>query len=268
MAQLKGPILFTGSVGGIRAYYNKTLKRYVVSTKGGSTKEIINNNPTMERQRENMSEFKGCTKMASQLRRALDSISHLRQGYYFSQLVALAKLIQKQDDEGIKGTRSILLSKYSRLLLSFNFNQLHPFDQVFAQRYEVSFSEDKRTVTLKLPELKSASRIYWPSGFEAYRIALVIVQQPDWTWNLEGKRFEPVVKNLELKTVTTFSGWRSRNTVPEDIVLTATFEEAALQLPGTTVVVAMGIEVSAYQLDTFVINTTGVGTMKIVECFV
>jgi hypothetical protein len=119
-----------------------------------------------------------------------------------------------------------------------------------------------------LPELKFASHIYWPSGFEAYRIALVIVQQPDWVWNSVGKRFEPVVKNLELKTITTFSGWRSRNTVPEDIILTATFEEPALQLSGTTVVVAMRIEVSTYQLDTFVINATGVGTMKILECFV
>ena len=101
MAELKGPILFTGSIGGIRAYYDKALKRYFVSTKGGSNKEIINNNPSMARQRENMSEFKACTKWASQLRKAIDGIGHLRAGYYFSALVAMAKLIQKQDDQGM-----------------------------------------------------------------------------------------------------------------------------------------------------------------------
>jgi hypothetical protein len=38
MAELKGPILFTGSIGGIRAYYDKSLKRYFISTKGGIEK--------------------------------------------------------------------------------------------------------------------------------------------------------------------------------------------------------------------------------------
>jgi uncharacterized FlaG/YvyC family protein len=45
MGELKGPILFTGSIGGIRVYYDKSLKKYIVFTKGGSTKEIIENNP-------------------------------------------------------------------------------------------------------------------------------------------------------------------------------------------------------------------------------
>ena len=31
MAELKGPFLFTGSIGNIRAYYNKTIKRFVLS---------------------------------------------------------------------------------------------------------------------------------------------------------------------------------------------------------------------------------------------
>ena len=31
MAELKGPIQFIGSMGNIRVYYNKTLKRYIVS---------------------------------------------------------------------------------------------------------------------------------------------------------------------------------------------------------------------------------------------
>lgn len=58
MAQLKGPIQFIGSMGNIRVYFNKTLKRYIVSTKGGSIKELIMKSPDYARQRENMSEFK------------------------------------------------------------------------------------------------------------------------------------------------------------------------------------------------------------------
>jgi hypothetical protein len=266
MGELKGPILFTGSIGGIRVYYDKSLKKYIVSTKGGSTKEIIENNPNMARQRENMSEFKACTKWASRLRKALDSIGHLHEGYYFSYLVAMVKLIQKQDEEGLKGHRSVESSKYPWLLKSFNL--LHPFDQVFAHQYEVLFSDDKRTVTLKLMGFRSFSQINWPSGFESYRIALVIAQQPDWIWDEQNGLYKPTVDKLETVSVTTFSAWKPRSTNPEDIILIATFAKPALQVPGTTVVVAMGIEVSPYQLNSSIANATGVGTMKIVECFV
>jgi hypothetical protein len=268
MAELKGPFLFTGSIGNLRAYYDKALKKYFVSTKGGTSKELIENNPTLERQRENISEFTACTQWASQLRKSLDSIGHLHEGYYFPELMAMGKLIQKQDDLGEKGHRSIRSSLYSRLLPSFNFNRIHPFDQVFAQQYDLQFSADKRTVTLSLPGFRSISRINWPDRFAAFRIALVIAQLPDWGWSQVNRRFEPVVPNLIPLSITSFTEWLGCSTVPTDITLSASFAQPALQLPGTTVVVAIGIEVSPYPLHSTIINTTGVGTMKIAECFV
>jgi hypothetical protein len=62
MAELKEPIQFIGSIGNIRVYYNKTLKRYIVSTKGGSQKALIKKNPAY---RECMTEFKACAYWAS-----------------------------------------------------------------------------------------------------------------------------------------------------------------------------------------------------------
>jgi hypothetical protein len=268
MGELKGPILFTGSIGDIRVYYDKSLKKYIVSTKGGSKKEIIENNPNMARQRENMSEFKACTKWTSQLRKALDSIGHLNYGHYFSYQVAVAKLIQKQDDVGLKGHRSVESSMYPRLIKSLNFNALHPFDHVFAHQYDVQFSSDKRTVTLKLMGFRSFSRINWSSRYEVYRITMVIAQQPDWIWDEQNELFTPTVDKLETLSVTAFSDWHSRSTEPVDIILTASFAQPALQQRGTMVVVALGLEVSAYQLDSSMSNATGVGTMKIVECYV
>ena len=90
MARLKGPILFTGGLGNIRSIYNKKLKRYILSTKGGASKELIKNSPAFVRTRENMSEFTACGKWASQVRKGLLSISHLFFGYYFSEIVKLA----------------------------------------------------------------------------------------------------------------------------------------------------------------------------------
>jgi hypothetical protein len=50
--------------------------------------------------------------------------------------------------------------------------------------------------------------------------------------------------------------------------LEASFAEPALQIPGTTVIVAMGIEFSKTKVSPDTKDTTGEGTMKIVECFV
>ena len=268
MAELKGPIIFSGSIGTIRSYYDKALKRYIVSTKGGSTKELIENNPGFERQRENMSEFKACATWASQLRMSLTSIGHLHKGYYFSGIMSLAKSIQKHDDLNVRGKRSIASSKVSRLLTSLVFNVLQPFEHIFSQQYEILFSQDKKTITLKLAQFKSFSRINWPERFQTYRIALVVAQLPDLVWSDLEHDYRPVVSDMTRLTVTTFSEWKPCSTNAEDIIMTASFAQPALQHPGTTVVVALGIEVSANVMDETSISNSGVGTMKIVECFV
>ena len=268
MAELKGPFLFTGSIGNIRAYYNKTLKRFILSTKGGSNKTMIENNPRFARQLENMNEFRACTLWASLLRRLLVDIGHLHEGYYFSKIVAMGKSIQKHDDVLLKGKRSIESSKAARLLTSLNFNPSHPFDQVLTHQYEVLFSQDNRTVTLKLLGFKSFSRIVWPGGFECYRIALVIGQLPDMVWSEKDNRYLPVATGKERLTKSSFSEWHPCSTVTEDVILSASFAQPALQQTGTTVVVAVGIEVSTSNGGSSSGSLTGFGTMKIVECFV
>ena len=104
MAQLKGSVQFSGSIGSIRSYYNKKLKRYILSTKGGAPKEKIMNSPVFARTRENMSEFKACGMWASQLRKSLIIISHLNwpakfQSFRFSLVIAqLPDYVWKEDE--------------------------------------------------------------------------------------------------------------------------------------------------------------------------
>ena len=268
MAHLTGPIQFTGSLGNLRSYYDKRLKRIILSTKGGATKEQIKNNPAFARTRENMSEFKACGNWASQLRLSLLSIAHLHQGFYFGEIVALAKIIQKRDDDHPRGHRSIESSKAAWLLQHLNFNRDHPFDQVLSNQIEVSFSDDKKTVTFKTLGFKSFSRLNWPTGYNWYRIVLVIAQIPDHEWNEKENSYKPLYLNLAQLTVSTFSDWYPRSTDPRDIILAASFAHPALQQPGTTVIVAVGVEVIASAMGSSAINSTGSGTMKIVKCFV
>jgi hypothetical protein len=73
---------------------------------------------------------------------------------------------------------------------------------------------------------------------------------------------------MEQLTGSTFSEWRPNDTVVEDIVLQASFGEPALQIPGTTVLVAMGVEISSLAPASNGNESSYFGTMKIMECFV
>jgi len=268
MAELKGPFQFTGSLGNLRSYYNSTLKRYILSTKGGASKELIYNNPAFARTRENMQEFKACGKWASQMRKSLDSIENLHAGYYFADIIALGKSIQKHDEVNYRGFRSIESSKASNQLLQINFNKIHPFERVFSHWFATDFSEDKRTVTLTISDFKSFFRLNWPARYSLYRFALVIAQLPDFVWKESDRAYGPVVEDMELLSKTTFSDWISRSADPRTVTLSASFTEPALQQPGTTVIVALGVEVTAASSGSATLLTRGSGTMKIVQCYV
>jgi len=267
MGTLKGPIQFTGSVGGIRCYYDKALKRWIISTKGGQSRELVMKSPALKLQRENMNEFKICSHWASQLQRSLINLSHLHKGYYFPKIVQLGETINKHDTINVHGLRSLESSKASRLLLGINFNSFHPFDEVFSFPYTVLFSEDKKTVTMKLLGLISRYHIKWFEGYASFRITLVIAQVSDYVWNKKERMYKPVIEKAVELSETAYSKWLAPGTEPQDVILEASFAEPTLQIPGTTVIVAMGIEFSKTRVSPDA-DTTGEGTMKIVECFV
>jgi len=268
MGELKGILKFVGTVGNIRVYFNKTLKRYIVSAKGKTPKDVILNNPAFARQRENMSEFKCCSYWASLLRSVLFDLELLLCGYYFSGFMSLGKKIQKLDDVGNRGFRALESSKQAHLLSSLVFNNLHPFDMVCSQKIETWFSADRKRVTLTMAGFRSYSRLTWPTPIRTYRLALLIGQLSDFVWDVGDSCYKPVVAGLQDRSVVVYSDWKKTSTEPEDVVMTASFAEPALEQSGTTVVVVLAIEISAGNGEMNSVDPTGLGTMKIVECYV
>ena len=230
MGTLKGPIQFTGSVGGIRCYYDKALKRWIISTKGGQSKELIMKNPAFALQRDNMNEFKVCSRWASQLQKSLVNLSHLHKGYYFPKIVKLGKTIIKHDTINEYGLRSLESSKAPRLLLDINFNTFYPFNEVLSLPSTVLFSEDKKTVTLKLLGLISHYHIKWFESYASYRITLVIAQVSDYVWNKKERKYKPVIENAVILSETAYSEWLASGTEPQDVILEASFAEPAFQM--------------------------------------
>jgi hypothetical protein len=268
MAYLVGPIQFTGSIGNMRSYYDKKLKRYILSGKGGATKELIHNSPAFKRTRENMSEFAACSAWASLLRKSFATLIHLFQGGYFHSFVSAGKAIQKYDTEHTKGCRSILLSKASGLVVGLDFNTYHPFDQVLTHPFALQFSADRTTVTLTLRDFIAHHHLRWPTRVQVYRFALAIAQIPDYEMNTEMRYYEPTVMNLAQRSVCSFTDWLLESTLPIDILLSASFAEPAPSSSGTTVVVAIGIEVLSQPCAPGYTNASGMGCVKIGGWFI
>ena len=268
MARLKGPIKFTGRLGGLHSYYNKSIKSYVVVTNGGASKELIMNNPTFARTRENMNEFKACGMWASLLRKSLACIAHLYSGYYFSDIVSLAKKIQNRDDITLKGFRSIESSRFPHGFRMIKFNKERPLDRVSSFFPKVTLSADKKTVTMNIEKLRPYSNIHWPNRYMSFRFSLVALELADMVYNEAAHCYEPTVSGLDAKTAITVSDWLSAVMNPTDFTLETSFAAPALQNPGTVVLVALGIELSPSYCNSNDNMLPAKGTMGIIQCFV
>ena len=268
MAHNDGPIQFKGSIGNIRSYYDRSLKKYILSTKGGANKNLIKNNPAFARTRDCMNEFTGCSKWSSKFRKCLLVIDHLMYSRYFSMLVKMSKAIQVRDEENTYGFRSIEPSKAPYLLREINFNQQIPFQGVIREAYSVNFSQDKKTVRFSMPGFIPRTRLNWPTPFQLFRFYLVIAQVSDMVWNEKDRHYYLVVDDLGRLTRCSTSEWMVNNAEPVDILMEVSFDESALTLPGTTVIVALGVEMATDVTGGTAYVTPGNGTMGIVEGFV
>jgi len=76
-----------------------------------------------------------------------------------------------------------------------------------------------------------------------------------------------VVDDLRGLTKCQTTNWMINNMEPVDIQMEVSFDQLALTQPGTTVLVALGIEMSAGNTGGSAYILPGNGTVGIVECY-
>jgi hypothetical protein len=96
---------------------------------------------------------------------------------------------------------------------------------------------------------------------------LVIAQISDVAYNAENQKWEPVVSDLELLSKKTVSEWMVYNSIPQDVNLTVSLNEPAFSLPGSAVVVALGVEFSLSKSNGQPFALPHNGSMAIVGCY-
>jgi hypothetical protein len=267
MATSEGPIRFSGSLGGIKSHYDKDLKKWIYSTKGGANKNLIHNNKAFARTRELNEEWKGCNIWSKSIRLATENLRHLKQGRSNYKLLKIAKRIQVMNWEDIRGHRRIESSKFNHPLIGFSMSNAHPFSEVFFGNPVLSITDDRREVMLELKNFIAYGKFSWPERIRYYRMYLTISEIPDVVWNEELRQFSKIYPAISNTGVTTVSEWMPIDTTAVDLRLVTMFPEGLIPREQSTVIAAMGIEfASEMQYATFFVVKDN-GTMAIVGCF-
>jgi hypothetical protein len=263
MAKFIGPIKFKGSAGGLTGFYDKDTGEFHLASKKPKNK---NQNKDSPRALDQNNEFKAVCIWSSLIRLLTEEFVYLKKGRLAGKLNAIAKQIQLMDTGGRYGYRTIESSKFNYPLNGFSFNNAHPFKNVFQVIPDVSITDDRSQVTLKLSDFRSASKFKWPDAVNYYRISLLIIVLPDVVWNKTEGRYTYVNWPAPLGQKLSVSEWMSVNNVPIDFEISAAFKEGHLPGAKSTVVVLMGLEFATAMQNNSPYVVKGIGTAAVVAC--
>ena len=267
MARIKGPIQFEGSLGNIRSYWDSDTKQQTLSIKRQGYPKAFKNRKNADNVKKLNLDFKGVNIWTKLLRTGNDDLSYLKKGRLNGKLVSIGKRIQLMNTDDEIGHKRIESSKFNFPLIGFCMNNAHPFMNVCYAKPEISITDDRREVTVKLKNFISAVKLKWPEQITNYRVFLNIFELPDVEWNVKDRRFWPVYPSTELGNKTTVSEWIRVNNVPLDFELSAAFDAMHLSKEKTTIVVTLGFEfANGIQYNTPYVVTDH-GTCAIVGCF-
>jgi hypothetical protein len=163
MAKLKGIIKLEGTLDNLTFYKGK--EGYLVKTKGGVSKERIQNDPAFERTRENGSEFGRSATSGKLLRLAVRNLMvKAKDNRVSSRLTQVMTQIKNTDVSSVRGERNVgkglVTSEGKTILKGFNFNNRALLSSVLF----APFSVDTATGEISIPNLTPMNDIAYPSG--------------------------------------------------------------------------------------------------------
>jgi hypothetical protein len=267
MAIINGPFNFSGSLGNMHCYYDPARGIWILAKKGGAKKNVMDTLPSLENARAYAREMGGRSRWGSLLKQSLSGIRHLMFALCWGKIMATGKLIQRRDETVPLGNRDVLVSKDPGVLTQIDFNERYPFRSVIRDSFLIDFASDKRTVTLSIPGFIPANDAWWVTKYLAVRLYLVVAQTSDMIWNPVTQMYEPVIPGLELLSRKVVSGWMFNNSIPQDVNLSVVLDDPAFSIPGTVVVVAVGVEFSLSAINGEPNVTPDCGSMAIVKWY-
>lgn len=128
MAFYTGDLPMKGSIKLLSYYKLYGTNKIVARTKGGPSKEKIQNSPKFATLRKHQQEWKGCVLFSKSLKKALGYVFDLADYNLSPVWNGLAKNIIKMDEEHPVGERSLMVSAFKQELEGFQLNRNYKFN--------------------------------------------------------------------------------------------------------------------------------------------
>ena len=264
MAYQTGIINYKGSFKSIRNYKNVGDRKIYGSEKGGANRDLIMNNPTLARTRENMNEFGGCAVAVKSIRRGmLKLLPEHSDTRFTSRLVKLIKMINLRDEEGKRGEKSILISLNKPMLKTLNLHEKRKIDFELKRCVKTSHPDLRNEATLTVNGLNPGPLLV-PGNAQYYRLVNHLSIVSDFVYVAEDKKYKPLSK-LERTAAYVYSDYTPVNT-PLSTELKTAFKAGTLLSDSDTVLQCVGIEFyNRAGAEGYVFYSTG--TMLVYDVF-
>ena len=244
MVKIKGPFQLSGSMAGISFYKMRGSDKVIMRTKGGASKEKIQNSPKFEKLREQQKEWGGCSQFGSLARCAFGGLHRVADINLTPKLNSIGKRLIKLDTVSEVGQRSIMLSEYKEILEGFDFNIDYPINTVLRvlPRWEIDRDLLKGVVTF--PRINTDINLLNIQKLPFFRLVIAIGTISDVIYDPEKLAYLPLVSDVHGHSSTLTGDWNSTKTILPEQTMTIQMneEEIALMTENVTVLLTMAVE--------------------------
>ena len=250
MARVKGILQVTGGLKGVSMYTMRGNEEVIMRTKGGPSKQTIKTRESCKGLRDSGTEWGGCTKAASALRRAIEPLMRLADYNVMGGLNAVCKKIQCLDTEHEKGKRNVYVSANREYLADFNFNKTNLFDRVVRIKPEWQIDRSSVKATVTLPEFNPTEQLFAPNKLPFLRFVIVLGVATDVTYDESSKSYKPVNDLLLGYYKEAHTDWTPvKRALPEQILKVQIDKIAIHLLESDTLVLGIGVEFGTVGAD-------------------
>lgn len=250
MARVKGILQVTGGLKGVSLYTMRGSDEVIMRTKGGPSKSTIQNSESCKGLRNSGTEWGGCTKAASAIRRALEPLLRLADYNVMGGLNAVCKKMQCMDAENEKGRRNVLVTENRAFLTDFNFNKVHPFSRVIRVQPTWQINREMVSATLTIPEFNPTEHLVAPNKLPLMRFVALLGICTNVRYHEASKSYAPDNQQLLGYRREVQTAWNPvKRTLPEQTLHVQLEGVAEYLTENDTLVLAIGVEFGTVGAD-------------------
>lgn len=207
MAKIKNGRLL-GQLGEFTYYTMKGVAETLTRTNGGATKDVIKKSPKFKNTRLLNEEWKGCTMMSMNFRRALRSAIELSDANQTGTFNSYFKQVQGRDEISEWGKRAICLSKYRFIFSGFSLNKVNRLETILQLQPSWQINREGATARLAMPEFNPSIQIKNIYNRPFFRLVATLGAVSDIEYMNKVKQYRSTVDLKECDAVY-YSEWVS-----------------------------------------------------------